>query len=287
MIRLLNIRANFFAEAEIAATKITSLDASAFARFLLRHVHSFNTDAYCDPSEGIDLARFARLHLDRQIPAPRPPDRRVFYFFTLRSFLTALKLAKLTRESDRSQWPTASVFAQQYARLELWLKYCRRPPDWPATPGTKYSWHGGSSGADVANQFADTIHGGAVYGRTRSSFSLGPAWIEGEGLAAHDWDLVDLESDPRVVTWRDTTIENMRTSLVPPPEDWPMWMIHRDSDALLAVLHDENDRAQRRSQSRSRPRRLPIRLASMLLSGGWPRRRRSLGCSVARRRQAR
>lgn len=181
--------------------------------------------------------------LDREVEDLDPRTTiSTFTHLCTSAFRAAVEIAKLSRNDSGPRNPGA--FLVQFLSLDVALSRLKKhfpdqtlpPAGWPRNPGTTFSWKAGDSAAMVALRFADMIHGAAQIARAHH-FPLGPM-----EKGQHAWELATT-TDERIHLWCEATILEMRDHTLPRIPDWPMWKIHRDTEALLSLLRDEHERA--------------------------------------------
>ncbi len=162
------------------------------------------------------------------------PAQAKFYACVCQAFGAAVEIARQSRIKAPS--PTEIMLA--YLRLDVFLKRLDGIPNpielwarWPTTPGVSFSWKAGDSALHVAYQFSRMIRAAGGFLR---NVRCDRCWARACTNPA----------DPSIVQWCDAALEQLQTKTLPPPADWPMWKIHRDTSALEAHLYDEWRRTQ-------------------------------------------
>ncbi len=163
--------------------------------------------------------------------------------FVAHAFRNAVALSKMTRASSS---PRPSDFIASYLRLREYLSRNGSLPaneGWPRTPETTFSWRAGDSAAEVATDFADMVGQAVAMARYASRIRNE---TDDDYLCI---GVVEPDVDPRIVSWRDAAINELRDHTLHLLPAWPMWEIHRDEARLLSQLDDEFRRAVEAGES--------------------------------------
>jgi HEPN domain-containing protein len=153
--------------------------------------------------------------------------------YTEQAFHLAVRAAQWTRGGEP---PIVADFVNLFAALH---EYRNRARDflegqdtggvwehWTATPGTVYCWKSNNSALAVAYDFARMIES-EIFCNCPVSYNVPATPCNA----------------PAFSQWRDEAIAGIGKRSLPPLSDWPRWMIHRDTQALLCKLSAEYGQA--------------------------------------------
>lgn len=165
------------------------------------------------------------------------PELTAFCRYAWEACDQAILIAKWSRDPKNAK---ASQFVAVYSYLAEYLKRAKalmkKNPDilkqWPENPGISFSWQSGWSALDVALKFAKMILSAVLVARA-----------EAPGVQSRpSFDHMET-SGPHALAWRDQTIQELRSRILPPPSDWSMWEIERDFSSLSYKLEAEFSKA--------------------------------------------
>lgn len=167
------------------------------------------------------------------------PESAKLYLYTLSALGAACAIAHLSRNPTA---PTLMAFVYSQTRLDECFgravvlvdktEVLRR---WPKTPGTTFLTHGGDSAMEAVLRVVRGICTATEIARTKTVGFL--------GHKPPDLRVSLLDSDPKIIAWRDATVKELLEHTLPPPPACPSHEIRREQERVESLLSDEYGRA--------------------------------------------